>query len=322
MTETMTAQDRTTRLRLTLMGLASVVLFHLTPLAPPVGLLAAAPLYYLFVAHGATAGMMAMAGGALVTLVTSGPVVAYLYLVMAGGIAWFLSDGFLKQRPVSATVLRASGFPWGMVALALLGIALAAGESITALLTRWVDLTVGTMIASYQSTGVDEVTVAWLIENRSDVVNNFVAFFPSITFLVFFVATVGTVMAIRLFSVRYALGIHFPLSFAAFRAPDELVWGVIVGGFGGWLVEGPVGDLALNVLVIALAVFSLHGLALLHYTFVKWNTPVILRAFGYFLIVSQPLLLGVSGLFGIADLWIDFRKDTKRGDDDSSTPRD
>ncbi len=322
MTETMTKQDRTIRLRLPLIGLLSVALFHLTFLAPPVGLLAAAPLYYLFAAQGASAGMMVLAGGGLVTLVATGPAMAYLYLVMAGGIAWFLADGFLKGRPVSASVLRASTLPWGMMALALFGLSLSAGVSVNALLTGWTDLTVETMIASYQTSGVDDVTVAWLIENRNRVVADFVTFFPSITFLIFFLAAIVTVMAIRAFSVRYDLGIHFPLSFATFRAPDDMVWGVIVGGFGGYLVEGTAGDLAWNVMVISFAVFILQGVALLHHAFVRWNTPVLLQAFGYFLIISQPLMLGIAGCFGIADIWIDFRKKNQRDDDDSSDPRD
>lgn len=322
MTDIMTEPDKTARFVLPLMGLASVALFHLTALIPPVGLLAAAPLYYLFAAHSASAGMMALAGGGVVTLVTNGPMVAYLYMVMAGGVAWFLAEGFLKGRPVSATVLRASGFPWGMFGLALFGVAMAAGESVSTLLTGWVKMAITATIETYQTNNVDPDQLARLIQQQDELVTFMVDFFPSILFLAFFAAAVATVMVIRAFSVRYRLGIHFPVSFATFRAPDELVWGVIVGGFGGYLVEGTVGTLAWNVMVIAFAVFILQGVALLHHTFVRFNTPILLRAFGYFLLFSQPALLGMAGCFGIADIWADFRKTPERDDDDdSSQPR-
>jgi hypothetical protein len=40
----------------------------------------------------------------------------------------------------------------------------------------------------------------------------------------------------------------------------------------------------------------------------KWNVPLLLRSFFYVMIVFQSLGTLILLIFGIADIWFDFRK--------------
>lgn len=96
--------------------------------------------------------------------------------------------------------------------------------------------------------------------------------------------------------------------FALWKAPDLLVWPLIVAGFVTFLATGVVQDVAINLLVLLLPVYYLQGMAIVTYFFQQRGTPVWLRLPGYLLLAFfNPLPVMVAGI-GLFDLWGDFRK--------------
>lgn len=295
--------------RLPLAAALSIGLYHLTPLLPPVGMVAVAPLYYAFVVHGLVAGWGVLGAGALFALFVGGGAHAYSYVAVIGGVAWLLAHGFRSGLPVPVVALRATAIPWGMLAFGLFGAALATGTSVSALLVGWADAVITRTAATYEETGADPAFTVWLADARPAVVDFFAASLPALVFVTLLFAVVVNMMVIRAWSLKTGAGIHFTYPFGALRAPDELVWGLIVGGFGWYLVDGPGGDMGLNLFIIALAVYFLQGIAIAHYFFGKWNAPILLRAFGYFMIFSHPLFMALTSGLGLADVWFSFRVD-------------
>ncbi len=92
------------------------------------------------------------------------------------------------------------------------------------------------------------------------------------------------------------------------QAPEYMVWGVITSGFALFLVSGVIQSLAINALMVMMAIYVFHGLAILVFFLKKHRFPAWVRTGIYILIVFQQVFLIILALAGLFDQWIDFRK--------------
>lgn len=92
------------------------------------------------------------------------------------------------------------------------------------------------------------------------------------------------------------------------KAADGLVWGVIVSGFALFLPSGGIKLVAINALIVVMAVYMFQGLSIVLFFLNKYGVPSWARIGVYFLIVAQQLFLAVLALAGLFDQWVDFRK--------------
>jgi uncharacterized protein YybS (DUF2232 family) len=97
-------------------------------------------------------------------------------------------------------------------------------------------------------------------------------------------------------------------TFAEWKAPEVLVWVLIVCGFTVVFATGTAQTVALNLLVVLLPVYFLQGLAVIDHFFRRKAFSPVLRVLGYMMVtLVNPLPMFVAGI-GVFDLWIDFRK--------------
>lgn len=96
--------------------------------------------------------------------------------------------------------------------------------------------------------------------------------------------------------------------FDRWRAPEGLVWGIIVSGFSLFLPVEGIQFFAINVVIVILAIYLFHGLSIVQFFLRKYRTPSWMRAGVYFLLVFQQIFLGLLALAGLFDQWFDFRK--------------
>jgi uncharacterized protein YybS (DUF2232 family) len=92
------------------------------------------------------------------------------------------------------------------------------------------------------------------------------------------------------------------------RSPDGLIWGVIVAGFALFLSSGSIKLIAINAVIIMVAIYLFHGLSILLFFLNKYHVPSWIRAGIYFFLVIQQLLWIILILAGLFDQWIDIRK--------------
>ena len=112
----------------------------------------------------------------------------------------------------------------------------------------------------------------------------------------------------RLWDLKYP---HFnPMD--RWQSPEFLVWGVIISGFGLFLSSGSIEFLAINALIVILAIYIFHGLSIVLFFFNKYKVPTWIRVGAYFLIMIQQLFFVVLILAGLFDQWADFRKIHRR----------
>jgi uncharacterized protein YybS (DUF2232 family) len=95
--------------------------------------------------------------------------------------------------------------------------------------------------------------------------------------------------------------------FSAYRNPDHLIWLVIASGFCLLLHHPVVFQASLNILIVTLGLYFIQGLAIIGAFFDRFAVSSLMRGIFYVLLAVQPYLaIGVT-LFGIFDLWFNFR---------------
>jgi uncharacterized protein YybS (DUF2232 family) len=96
------------------------------------------------------------------------------------------------------------------------------------------------------------------------------------------------------------------------QAPEFMVWGVIASGFALLLFKGVVRTLAVNSLMVLLAIYVFHGVAIVLFLLNKYRVSPWIRFAVYFLIIFQQFFVIGLALAGLFDQWIDFRRVSRR----------
>ncbi|MDX2509679.1 MAG: DUF2232 domain-containing protein [Desulfobacterales bacterium] len=92
------------------------------------------------------------------------------------------------------------------------------------------------------------------------------------------------------------------------KAPDQLVFGVIALSILIFLPVDVIKLIAVNCLIVLMFVYFFQGIAVVSFFFQKKSTPFALRFFFYVLIAIQPIFMFLVIGFGLFDTWINFRK--------------
>ncbi len=92
------------------------------------------------------------------------------------------------------------------------------------------------------------------------------------------------------------------------KAPELLVWMVIVSGGLLLLPYGSLKIAALNALMVGGVIYLFQGLAIVGYYFGRWKLPPVFRAVAYGIILLQQFFTLGAMLLGLFDTWFDFRR--------------
>jgi len=87
-----------------------------------------------------------------------------------------------------------------------------------------------------------------------------------------------------------------------------MVWGLIVAGFSLFLSFSSLRLVAVNALVIMLAIYFFHGLSILLFYLNKYRVPQWMRLGVYALIMVQQVLVIAVTMAGLFDQWLDLRR--------------
>lgn len=125
------------------------------------------------------------------------------------------------------------------------------------------------------------------------------------------VTVTGVFLLLLLVMLRAAARGRYELpgpAFARWKSPEWLIWLLIPAGFSVLLGAGVWQTIGINLLVVVLPIYFLHGLAIVTHYFQQRQTPLLWRWLGYLMVtVFTPLPFVVLGM-GVFDLWADFRK--------------
>ena len=106
------------------------------------------------------------------------------------------------------------------------------------------------------------------------------------------------------------LGLDYPEfePFERWKAPEKMVWGLIVAGFGSLFASGTPQTAAVNCLLVMVVVYFFQGLSIGIFYLNKYRVPLLLKGILYILVVIQQLLVLMLAVVGLFDQWFDFRR--------------
>jgi uncharacterized protein YybS (DUF2232 family) len=92
------------------------------------------------------------------------------------------------------------------------------------------------------------------------------------------------------------------------RAPEVLVWVVILSGVMLLLPYASLKILGLNILIVLMSIYFFVGIAIISFFFEKKGLPRILRFIFYSIMAFQQIILILVIGLGFFDIWLNFRK--------------
>lgn len=98
------------------------------------------------------------------------------------------------------------------------------------------------------------------------------------------------------------------VSYRYWQLPEKFIWIVIGTGILAILPIQPFRIIGINSLVLLSIIYCFQGLSITVFFMIKWNVPLLLRSFFYVMIIFQSFGTLILLIFGIADIWFDFRK--------------
>jgi len=282
------------------LGIAGVAVNLITPL----------PAAYVGMRGGWLSAAATVALTGLLILLSADAATTGMFLVQFGVpgtmLPWLLNRGVSWDK-ATALVL------WGMVAASLCGLLLisfpagqspltVADEMISKEVTRTTTM-MQEMLTSSELTADQRREVEGVVSKMSLFL---LQAYPGIAI---------TVSGMMVLSLVFLLSLmargHFKVpgkSFPDWKAPEKMIWILIISGFLVAFVDGIPGVFAMNLLVILLPVYFLQGLAVIDCFLRRKSFTPVARGIGYVLLtVINPLPMLVTGL-GVFDLWADFRK--------------
>jgi uncharacterized protein YybS (DUF2232 family) len=291
-------------------SVATLTLFLAYVMFPVVGMLpglfAPFPAIYYTLKRDRAVGTAIVAVSALVLALLADPSATLLYLLQCGVISLtlpvFLARGKMGARSIAYTVAINLG-----IILLLAGIYGAAqGVNVHAQVLKEIQSNISQAASLYEKAGIKGEDLKSLQENMEEAGKLIGRIYPALV-----VVSLAFIAGLNLLVLRKAAA-RLPEppatgDFVRFKNPEQLVWVLIVAGFAVLLPNPLVTTAALNVLVVAIALYFMQGLAIIAHFFNRFAVPRFMRVVFYVVLALQPYLAIVVAALGIFDIWGDFR---------------
>lgn len=298
-------------------ALATVLLMNVAGLMGVAGsmfyLFVAVPIAYVHMRFGSLSAVAAFALTAVVLFGMYGLSTALSEYVLLFGVPalilpFLMCRSWPWDRAAALTVIVSVVLAVGITAL----VAVSEGASVTSFVDQYVktqmDLVQSALPDTPDLTAEQQRELRLLLQGMEDW---FRQTYPAIIVSGYAAVSLLLVWALSLFAGR-----HYTVpgeAFVRWKAPENLVWGLIVAGFLFFVADGSIRQLGLNVLIVLLLVYYIQGLAIVTDLFERRQFPTFLRVMGYGMaLILNPIPFIVAGV-GVFDLWIDFRKKRIKG---------
>jgi len=232
-------------------------------------------------------------------------------LFMIGFTGVLLSEVLKRNFSVAKTVLLASSALFCCGAGFVLYHAFRSGIAPWRMVETYIAGMIEENIKLYAQMNISEEQVRMIRENAPQLTRFLTGIFPAL-------GLSGTVLTVwvnllagrRLFQRS---GVAFPDfgDLAAWKAPERLVWIVIIAGGMLFVPLEGMTVVGMNLLIVTGLIYLFQGFAIAAFFFRQKQVPRMFRLLFYGLILVQQYMLIVLIAFGLFDLWVDFRKRIK-----------
>jgi uncharacterized protein YybS (DUF2232 family) len=291
-------------------SLATLLLQVAAILLGPMGIIASIftpfPAAYVFMRQGMSAGGGVVVLVMAVLAVAGDSAQATLYFLQFGlgsfVLPFLLRLGQPWDRAVAGTLVTMTA----AAGLALFILSIHHQTSIAGVVDGFIQGEVERFLAVYQQSGPAQDQLHEVRAMAENVGRFLASAYPGIAIAV----TGGLLLITTALLAKWAAGKYqIPgVPFSSWKAPEKLIWGLILAGFGVFFADGSLQRLALNLATVLLPIYFLQGMAVVTHFFVKKGISTGFRVAGYILVaIFNPLPLIITSI-GVFDLWADFRK--------------
>ncbi|MHB8481792.1 MAG: DUF2232 domain-containing protein [Nitrospiria bacterium] len=160
----------------------------------------------------------------------------------------------------------------------------------------------------YEKIGMDKEKIDFLNASLNDLTTVIFYLFPGMYLIGLIFTIFLNYLLVRFILIKLnTLVLRFtPLT--SWFAQDYWVWGFIFSGILLILPFPPAKIIGGNLFLLFMLLYFFQGLALVADFFKRRNIRPFWQAISYFLLLIWPLLSSVVALFGLFDIWADFRK--------------
>jgi uncharacterized protein YybS (DUF2232 family) len=186
--------------------------------------------------------------------------------------------------------------------------ALQAGVAPWRMVEMTIEATIKDNLTLYAQMNISEDQITVLRENTADITRFFTDIFPGLTLSGAILTIWLNVLAGRTLLRTHIGGFPDFGDLALWKAPEKLVWLLIVSGSMTLAPIQVLDIIGINVLIVCCLIYLFQGLAIAAFFFRQKQVPVIFRGLFYLLIAVQQYMVIFIIAVGLSDLWIDFRK--------------
>ncbi len=225
-----------------------------------------------------------------------------------GLVGFILSEVFSMNLSVEKTVAVTTGvvIATGGVMLGLYG--LLSTKSLWGLMSDYLQGNLQLALAIYKEMEVSEERITILSQSMEGILYIMLRITPAIAIVAtLFVVWSNLLLARPLLRSRDLFCPDFG-TLNEWKAPEPLVWLVILSGVLILMPNQGLRLLGINGLIIMMMIYFFQGIAIVSFYFEKKQFPKLLRGVLYGLIALQQLLLLLVIAAGFLDMWIDFRR--------------
>jgi len=267
-------------------------------------------LYYsakLGVSQAVKLTCISIVASGLIAAVTRQPQLIFLCLEFSV-LGLILSEIFRKKLPIGTSVLLGTCLllMMGLLVLAVAGLRKNLGplDMVHAYLQESLEETA----RIYTQVGVDPEKAGEFQEYLNALKEGVALVYPSLMVVgSAFVVWLNVILSRPLF-LKKNLEVPEFGALDRWQSPELMVWGLIAAGFSLFLSFSPLRLVAVNALVIMLAIYFFHGLSILLFYLNKYRVPPWMRLGVYALIVVQQILVIGVTMAGLFDQWLDLRR--------------
>jgi len=282
--------------------------------APPLGLIAGifipAPLILIYLRYGKQVGLISIVVIFAGLLMASGAQRAILFVTEYAILAVILGETIRWSFPYEKSILFGT---LGSVVLSALLILIIASQQDTSLVSLFEEefrKGAEQYIKTVEGIEKNPQEIEMLRKVADRITGLFAMSFPALVVVGSLAAATINYLFVRWLWLRYyRIGTYFDgVDLTRLMLPDQWVWMFIVAAGSSLLGGGVTQALGLNITIVMAVLYCLQGLAIVLYWVKTKNIPKFFRFLAFFLIFTQPVLLGLVGGIGLFDIWIDFRK--------------
>jgi len=290
---------------LTLALFLAYVTFPLLGLAG--GIFTPLPAIYYYLKRGAVTGVITVVI-TLTVLIIMGDVSIPLFYLLQSGLTGIMIPLFYLQGKGAA---RAIAYSVGINFLLLTALALAygfwSGIDLQGALLKGINNSTEQAVALYGKQGLSPEDLEQFTQAIRQAGSLIAKVFPALILVALgTIAALNMAIIVRIRPTRLP-DIPEPEIFLSFRNPELLVWVVIAAGFASLVPAADISRIGLNVLVVCSFIYFLQGLAVVLTFFKRISVPSLARIIFWLALVFQPYLVLAIAIFGLFDIWGDFR---------------